>query len=418
MKSGTRFELTVLLLTVLTLLVGQGCSERSPLDPALTTPGVASSIAPNEQDLWNLAELEQVTAGPDLDLLSRRAMGIDNQGTLHAIYQRGVSSAQGLYYVSRPQGGEWSTPEQIGAPGTYPGPGWLEVRKETGEIYVVFHNLSELVLGIRRAGSWEFHTLETPDEYGVGKPALTVDAAGVAHVAMLVNWDTESGFVVWQIAYGYWDGSSNFHFQLLKNSVVPHHGLFAQPDIVAREDGSVVIAYHQDEDGQFLIRVEENRKLGGKQWAAELVDVPGVIVFPESLERDSENNLHLAFHTNIELGAEHHAYYACRRSGGSFNHTEMVSGSYTGARPRIAFAPDKSPHLVFEETLGAGSTGRIIHAYKTKGQWAQEVVVDGGTVIPSFVIDSEGNGSLLFERRVIQMEDHDINYFGFVAPVE
>ena len=366
---------------------------------------------------WDLAELGKITSSLDLDMLGRRALGVDDWGTAHAIYQRGVGAEQCLYYVSRPAGGEWSAPELIGNPGTYPGTGWLELRKETGEPYVVFHDSLELRLGIRRSGGWEFHPLETPPEFDAAKPAMTVDSAGVAHIAMLVEADDL--LAMWQIAYGYWDGSTDFHFQVLESSFVPHHGLFAQPDIVARPNGSVAIAFHHLslKTGQILIAVSDNNRLGGTGWRMEMVDVPGVILFPESLEIGADGALHVGFHTNIELGAEHHVYYAVRQER-RFETAEEISGRYAGARPRIALDPDGNPHFVFEETLGAKSTGRLIHAFRSGKNWRQQVLVEGGAVIPSFVIDAAGNGNLLFERRIIQLVDHDIEYFGFAAPRE
>ena len=102
----------------------------------------------------------------------------------------------------------------------------------------------------------------------VGKAAMTLDASGFAHIAMLVDYGDPT---IWKIAYGYWDGSDDFHFQVLQESIVPHYGLFAQPDIVVREDGSVAIAYHHEEKGQILIRVEENDRLGGTAWSASTV---------------------------------------------------------------------------------------------------------------------------------------------------
>ena len=362
---------------------------------------------------WDSAELEPITSGPDLDLLSRRAMDVDEQGTVHAIYQRGVGAEQGLYYVARPRSGKWSGPETVGAPGTYPGTGWIEVLAETGEAYVAFFRGETLTLGIRRAGGWEFHPLEAPAEYGVGKAAMTLDASGFAHIAMLVDYGDPT---IWKIAYGYWDGSDDFHFQVLQESIVPHYGLFAQPDIVVREDGSVAIAYHHEEKGQILIRVEENDRLGGTAWSAEAVDVHGVILYPESLEIDRRGDLHLAFHTNIELGAEHHVWYAHRRNS-RFAYPKEVGGEFAGARPRIALGPDDEPHLVFEEMLGPRATGRLIWAREgASGEWEQQVLVDGGAFTPSFAMDSAGNGSLLFERRIVILEDNDIEYFGGVAP--
>lgn len=371
--------------------------------------------APLASAQWDSAALEPVTSGPDFDMLSRRALGVDDWGTLHAIYQRGVGAEQCLYYVSKPSGGEWSVPEVIGAPGTYPGTGWLEVRKETGEPHVVFHDSRALKLGIRRSGGWEFHLLETPPELGVGKPAMTVDSAGLAHIAMLV--DGADPVANWQIAYGYWDGSTDFHFQIIEKSFVPHHGLFAQPDIVARPDGGVAVAYHHLslQSGQILVAVSDNNRLGGLGWHTEMVDVPGVILFPESLEIDPDGALHVAFHTNIELGADHHVYYAVRE-GKRFGDAEEISGNYTGARPRLALDPDGNPHFVFEETLGPQCTGRLIHAFKPGKKWRQDVVVEGQAVTPSFVMDSAGNGNLLFERKIVHMEDNDIEYFGRSAP--
>ena len=371
-------------------------------------------LAPLASAQWGSAVLEPVTSGPDFDMLGRRALGVDDWGTLHAIYQRGVLEEQVLYYVSKPAGGSWSAPEVVGPAGSYPGTGWLEVRRETGEPYVVFHEDQTLKLGIRRSGGWEFHLLETPPEYGVGKPAMTIDSAGLVHIAMLAR---QKDPLAWKIAYGYWDGSSDFHFQVIERSFVPHHGLFAQPDIVARPDGTAAIAYHHLSltSGQILVAVSDNRGLGGSGWHTELVDVPGVILYPESLEIGPDGALHLAFHTNIELGAEHHVYYAVRENQ-RFGDAEEISGNYTGARPRLALDPDGNPHFVFEETLGPQCTGRLIHAFKPGKKWRQEVIVEGQAVTPSFVMDDAGNGNLLFERKIVLMEDHDIGYFGHVAP--
>ncbi len=373
--------------------------------------------APVVSAQWDLAELDKVTSSPDLDMLGRRALVIDDWGTAHAIYRRGVGAEQCLYYVNRPAGGAWSAPELIGGPGTYPGTGWLELRKETGEPHVVFHDAPGLKLGIRRSCGWEFHALETPPEFDAAKPAMTIDSAGIAHIAMLVEADDL--LAMWQIAYGYWDGSTDFHFQVLESSFVPHHGLFAQPDIVARPDGSVAIAFHHLslKTGQILVAVSDNNHLGSPGWRTELVDVPGVILYPESLEIDADGALHVGFHTNIELGAEHHVYYAVRQER-RFETAEEISGKYTGARPRIALDPDGNPHFVFEETQGAVSTGRLIHAFRSGNNWRQQVLVEGGAVIPSFVMDAAGNGNLLFERRIIQLADHDIEYFGYAAPLE
>jgi len=389
--------------------------SRPPIRPRFALLLLALALAvPPAAAQWDSAALEPVTSGPEFDMLGRRALGVDDLGTLHAIYRRGVGEEQVLYYVSKPYGGEWSAAEVVGPAGTYPGTGWLEVRRETGEPYVVFHEDQTLKLGIRRSGGWEFHLLETPPEYGVGKPAMTIDPAGLAHVAVLAS---QNDLLTWQIAYGYWDGSSDFHFQVIEKSFVPHHGLFAQPDIVARPDGSVAIAYHHLslQSGQILVAVSDNNRLGGLGWHTELVDVPGVILYPESLEIGPDGALHLAFHTNIELGAEHHVQYAVRRDK-RFEDAEEISGNYTGARPRLALDPDGNPHFVFEETLGAQCTGRLIHAFKPGKKWRQEVIVEGQAVTPSFVLDGAGNGNLLFERKIVLMEDHDIGYFGYAEP--
>lgn len=136
-----------------------------------------------------------------------------------------------------------------------------------------------------------------------------------------------------------------------------------------------------------------------------MVDVKNVIVYRQTLEIDQYGYLHLAFHTNIELGASHHAYYALRRDQ-HFTHPQEISGDYTGARPRVAIAPDGEPHLVFEETIGAQASGRLVHAYRDRGKWVQNVIADNQAVNPSFVMDAYGNGNVIFERRVILMEDH------------
>jgi len=172
---------------------------------------------------WDRAVLEPLTSGPDHDALGRRALEIDDSGTLHAIYSRGLGSSHDIYYVSKPPGGIWSAPEPLGSPDSAPGIWCLAVRKETGEPYVTFFRGFDLTLGIRRATGWEFHTLATPPDFPPGKMAVTVDSDGYAHVAMVVRRENP---LVWQIAYGYWDGSPDFHFQVLQYSLLVHYGLF------------------------------------------------------------------------------------------------------------------------------------------------------------------------------------------------
>lgn len=374
--------------------------------------GVLLSVSPSSAQ-WDMAELEPISSGPDFDMLGRRALAIDDLGCAHAIYRRGVGAEQTLNYHAKPAGGTWSAAEVIGAPGTYAGTGWIDIRKATGEPYVVFYQNEVLTLGIRRSGGWEFHSLNTPAEFGISKPALTVDSAGLAHISMLVR---RTDPLIWQIAYGYWDGSSDFHFQIVPGSFVDHQGLFAQPDIVVRRDGSIVTSYqHLNASGQILVRVSENDSLGGTFWNHEEVDVPGVILFPESLEIGDHGAIHLGFHTNIELGADHHVYYAARK-GKSFGTPVEVSGAYTGARPRIALTRNGKPHMVFEETLGPRATGRLVHAYKTQGDWQQIVVQDDEAYTPTFLMDAAGNGSLLFERKIVHAEDNDVHYYGYVEP--
>jgi hypothetical protein len=361
---------------------------------------------------WDQAELETITSGPPYDALGRNSVAIDDAGTLHAVYRRGVGAEHGLYYVSKPQGGTWSAPETVGAPGTYPGWGWMDVRRGTGEPYVLFFDVGSLSLGIRRTGGWEFHVLEIPAEYGVGKVAMAVDDLGYAHVALQLDLDDPQ---IWQMGYGYWDGSPDFHFQRFEWSLLPEHGLFSQPDIAVKGDGSVAVAFQQDYRGQILVRVMENAYLGGTGWTTENIDVPGVILYSESIVSTPRGDLHLAFHVNIELGAENRVYYA-NRKGKKWGTPFEIGGAYTGARPRMALGTKDEPHIVFEETLGPHSTGRIVHVTKNHGKWRQNVVQDGEAFNPTLVMDVEGNGTILFERKIVHMEDNDIECFGYVAP--
>lgn len=361
---------------------------------------------------WDQAELEVITSGPDNDTLGRNSIAIDDQGTLHAVYRRGVGAEQVLYYVSKPQGGTWSAPEVVGAAGTYAGWGWIEARKGTGEPYVLLFNSNVMTLGIRRTGGWEFHPLEVPAEYGVGKVAMAVDELGYAHVTMQLDLDNPQ---IWQMGYGYWDGTSDFHFQRFEQSLLPEHGLFSQPDIAVKGDGSVAIAFQQDYQGQILVRVMENAYLGGTGWTVENIDVPGWILYSESIVATDRGDLHLAFHVNIELGAENHVFYTYRK-GKKWAEPFEIGGSFVGARPRMTLGPKGAPHIVFEETLGPHSTGRIIYVTKNRGKWWQSVVLDDQAFNPTLVVDSRGNGSILFERKIVHAEDYDIEYFGYVAP--
>jgi len=363
---------------------------------------------------WDRAVLEPLTSGPDNDALGRRALEIDDSGTLHAIYSRGLGSSHDIYYVSKPPGGIWSAPEPLGSPDSAPGIWCLAVRKETGEPYVTFFRGFDLTLGIRRATGWEFHTLATPPDFPPGKMAVTVDSDGYAHVAMVVRRENP---LVWQIAYGYWDGSPDFHFQVLQYSLLVHYGLFTGPDIVVRPDGSVAILYQQDRF-EYVVQISENSSLGGTDWRSSFINLPDVILYPGSLAISPRGDLHVAFYVNIELGAANTVYYSHRRAHDRTWETPVeISGPFRGARPRIALSGKNGVHVVFEETLGPRATGRLIYAAPDRsGNWQTSVLLDDRAFTPSLVMDREGNGSILFEREVVQLEDKDIEYYGYVQP--
>lgn len=362
---------------------------------------------------WDQAVSEQVTSGPDFDALGRRSLAIDDSGTLHAIYSRGILSDYGVYYISKPCGGTWSAPEALEGLCCAPGSAWLEVRKETGEAYVLAYRGDVFTLGIRRSGGWEYHPLSVPPELGVEKYAMTIDSSGAAHIAMTVR---HSDPPIWQLAYGYWDGSPDFHFQLFEYSVMWEHGLFSQPDIAVRRDGRVAIAYQAIVGWNILVRVAENKTLGGTDWFSASIDPMDTVVYSESLEITPRGDLHLAFFENVDLGLPTHVYHAVKRANGpGWEPAQEISGPYQGMRPKMAVTDKGIVHIVFEETHRARATGRLIYVTEDRGVWRQSVLMDDQAFSPTLVLDPEGNGSLLFEHQVVQRQDNDITYYGHVA---
>ena len=359
---------------------------------------------------WDQAAPVPVTSGPDYDALGRRSLALDDLGTLHAVYSRGVGDDYGVYYVSKPAGQAWSEPEPIEGLCCIPGSAWLEVRKETGEAYVLSYRYGVFTVSIRRAGGWEYHPLAIPPEYGVEKYGMTIDGEGRAHVAMTVRRDDP---LIWQLAYGYWDGSEDFHFQVFEYSDIPGHGLFSQPDIAVKRDGSVAIAYQGQFGPNILLRVAENQSLGGTSWFTASIDPVDSLLYSESIEVTPNGDLHVAFHENIEMGAASHVYYAVKRSRDkSFEPAVEIGGPYTGARPKMVVTGRGQPHVVFEETIGPHNTGRIIYATAERGAWRQSVLRDDNAFTTTLVLDRDGNGHLLYERQIVQMQDNDVFYYG------
>jgi hypothetical protein len=359
---------------------------------------------------WESAALEPVATDADYEGLGRRNLALDEAGTLHLLYVRGLTEA-GLYYCRKSVDGSWSDPELVN-PGSA-GSHWLHVDPATGIPYALMFRDGQLTLATRLESGWSYQTLPVPPELQVHKGALTVDARGVAHLALVVKTDSP---LIWQMAYGYWDGSGTFPVHLFERSWLPEFGLFAAPDIVVRPDGSVTIAYQNQTLQGIEVGVYENSALGSADWVYQRVFVPGYFAFPQSLLLSPKGELHLAFHANFGLGTINRVYYSRRGKNPNARWTEpvLVSGEVFGARPRLALTPRGEAHIVFERTQAEWSAGVLVHAYRDKKVWRQDVLVENEAFDPAFVLDAEGNGSLVYRRG--RYPEGDLEYYGYVEP--
>ena len=363
---------------------------------------------------WDEATWEPVCSGPEDEWLGKRSLALDDAGTLHAAYTSRVGEDTDVYYRFKPAGGAWSEPEIVGDDPGHQLYVWLEVRKETGEPYIVFPRERDWMLAVRRGGAWTLTPLVVPPPNELHKLAMAVDREGRAHFSMVVR--NESPFL-WQIGYAYWDGTDDLHFQLREQSGLVENALFAYPIIVARPDGSVVMAWQNFSPEGEVVAVAWNEHLGGTFWSQQHVRFPGWALYPESLVITPQGHMHLSFNANLGMGTMDHVGYTWKRAKSEvWEPIQWVAEGYPGARVKMAVSDRGEVHLVFDRTHRAKAVGDIVYVNGRNGKWRASYLVQGSAFDPSLVLDPAGHCSILFRREIINLTDNDIEFYGYVEP--
>lgn len=363
---------------------------------------------------WGSAVLDSISVGPENDQLGDGVLALDNFGDLHVLYDRTVSGNHDFYYVTKPNGGDWSDPVQVVDPGLNPTKPYLAVNEATGEPYVVYLESGGLKLAYCSGGSWSYYDLPTPGVGMVIDPALAVDADGNAHVAVI---GMPGG--IYKMCYGYWDGpsSNQFYFQVIEDSQLGDYGSGAHPNICVRSDGSVAICYRGGNYMMYRVDVAENASLGGTAWEIATMSNPGMHCYPGKIRATANDDLYIAYHGNYGFGFPNDGFFSFKTAGAAAWETPVeVTGPYSAGDAKLAVEDDGTAHILFQETSGNFFTGNILYATNQSGTWTVEYLQTGDKYYPSIVVDAWGNGSMVFEQYA-GTQNYDIYYYGYVAPV-
>ncbi|MBU0754028.1 MAG: hypothetical protein KJ645_02745 [Planctomycetes bacterium] len=383
----------------------------------MTVVLVTCFLATYAEAQWEHAALEQITSGPDYDMLGRNALVIDEHGTLHLVFSRGMAISH-LFYVSKSPYGDWSDPEPIGDHELNHGfPVWIELGPNADEQYVLFSQDCVLTLGIRHQGSWDYYPLETPYDWPFDNPVLAVDVNGDAHVAMIFHNPTGS---MHHIGYGYWDRDNPTEFQVQifdEFTAIEDAGLWGQPVITTKPDGSAILGYRSLYQWATVeLIVARNSSAGGTDWVEEVVGLNGIHCFTGYFDQTPGGDLHFTFVTNMFWPFPKEVYYIMQPAGSSeWTAPVKISGEYYGIFPKLVVDDLGKAHVVCQETSGMQSTGNLLYFTNESGSWTQEYLIEGLWGNPSFVMDRNGNGNVVVTDEVDHIDDYDIYYYGHVA---
>ncbi len=360
---------------------------------------------------WGSATLEPVVTTGDNDQVGQSSLALDDQGALHLVFDRASGGNHQLYYTRKLQGGDWIDPVMVDSPGSSYEDPYLSVFAPSGVAYLVYIKDGLSRLGLASECVWEYYDLQVPYLQDILDPCVAVDADGNAHIAMIVYIGNE-----YKIAYGYWDGSPDFHFQILYDSELGAFGSGASPDICVKSDGSVAICYRGGGYLTYRVDVAENDGLGGTNWTYQSVEVPGYECYPGAIKSAENDDLHLGFNGNMGFGFPNDVFYAVKPSGSPNWSTPVeVGGTLGGADVKLAVENDGDVHIAFMETSGNFYTGNIVYATNQSGSWTAQYLLTGDKYNPTLLVDPQGNGSLAFHQYA-GYQNYDVYYYGYVAP--
>jgi hypothetical protein len=358
---------------------------------------------------WEPAVLESVSVGPENDYLGRHAIEVDYLGNVHLVYSRFLNpNHHAAFYVTKPRGGEWSSPVSIGDPEADIIDPYLGVHDITGRPYVVFLEDGLLKLGIAAESAWSWFDLPAPEMNQLFLPALEVDDGGRAHVAV-IGYAADT----FKMCYGFWDGS-DYSFQVLGDSYLGDYGSGAAPDLCVRSDGSVAVSYRGGNYEYYRIDVAENDSLGGTAWDIRSLAVPGFNSYTSSLDVNLDDDLFISFDGRMSFSGPGSVFFTYKEADEtSWNPAVEINGALSGGDVDLAVDVDGSALIVFQETAGNFYTGNICFASNQGGAWQSGWLQEGSKVYPSFVIDHAGCGNMVYQQYAAS-QNWDIYYYGYV----
>lgn len=377
--------------------------------------GIAVALLPAAVSAqWSQAQLDSVAVGPERDNLPRHSLALDDAGDLHLIFNRltGGNNSD-LYYCTKPNGGVWSAPEAVGDTAAQQQSAYLAVHSASGTPYVVYLQNGVLKLARRMSGIWMEYSLPTSGASALFDPALDVDAAGRAHVAVIAQLPGGE----YKIGYGYWESPAvPFAFQIIQESELGGFGSGAAPVIAARPDGSAAIAYRAGNYLSYRVDTAENSSLGGTTWRIANIAMAEYQEYSPSLKSTSNGNLHLAFFGDQGWGFPGRVFYTHKETGGTvWANPLIISSNNSGVAPKLAVKDDGVCLVVYEERSGNILTGNLFYATNQTGSWWTQSLLQGDKYSPSLVLDPQGNGTVAFEQQ--HYPDSDVYAYGYVAPV-
>ncbi|MEA1895631.1 MAG: S-layer protein domain-containing protein [Euryarchaeota archaeon] len=342
------------------------------------------------------------------DWIGHPDVAADDSGNVFVVSEceGGPPPEVGIYFIMKPAGGTWSTPELI-----YTGSAedaCIAV-DSTGTAHVVWQGLYDGAGIIYYSARDSDGIWSSPVQISTGfgsdwSPAIAIGGGNTIHVVW--HWQAGAGILyTWKQDGGDWTVPIN---------LTPDASEAGQPDIAANEEGLVGVIWSEDEHIQYACKNVSN----SDSWSEPVtisIDVPGYpIKGSPDIVAGSDSTMHAAW-------AQNGVFYSKKTTSGVWLEPVLL--------PKVWLWGVGSPNVAIDSTghvhvtwIGFGHSIKIVHAWSWQGsEWSSVRLFPAAGMSDasvSMAADNEGTSHLAWQQTGIQ--NYGIRYtsFGQLPPAD
>ncbi len=324
------------------------------------------------------------------------AVGPD--GTAHVVWQECCPNSYEIFYATRSPGGAWSTPVNISQSGTSDNSPAIAV-DPSGGVHVVWEQCCDYLYGLfyvtKPAGGQWSSRVKLPSYYRAYDPDIAVDGSGALHVV----W-RDDGYCNYATVYaskapgGAWSGLTPL--SSCTNT--------ANPTIAAEKGGTVHVAWQDSSPGNWEI-YHTTKPSGGSFGApANVSNNNGTSLSPSIAVGGGD--MHLVW-TDYTSSGNGEILYSMHSGSGGFTSPRNISATTGSSQsPSLAVDGEGAPHVLWMDCCHTGGDWDVLYTVRsTLGIWSApenisetssysespSVAVGGGVVHGVWRDDTPGN---------------------------